>query len=315
MATGVKFGVEGRQSTDSRLIVRRTFLLIGTVAVLMTTARAIVKPSAIGAPGQASARSNPLYRVQVYSKTAPQLPSAKDWILEYEFIVPPLPSSNTWDYKVGTVYQWGDIDFDEYGRRGKYKLSDYQYNQIVPELFLGNVLDTSDAAYAPSWHQRSTWGIEAQYYWKSASTSISYAQTGRVVNVNPGDEITTTILYDAKAGTIIASIADESLSGSASVSTITIARPFPNDPALFTSWTDFFQRAVAASQTPYIMSTLAADVETYYLDQATMCGLLPFTLKKISIPGVSSTASTFAIQPGKGLTCPQPMAKFDFLEN
>ena len=281
----------------------------------MATATVIVKPSATGTPGQAPARSNQTYRVQVYSKTAPQLPSAKDWILEYEFVVPPLPSSHTWDYKTGTVYQWGDIDFDEYGSRGKYKLSDYQYNQIVPELFLGNVLDTSDAAHAPSWHQRSTWGIEAQYYWKNGATSISYAQTGRVVKVNPGDEITTTIRYDAQAGTIVASIADESLSGSASVSTITITRPFPNEPALFKSWTDFFQRAVAASKTSHVMSTLAADVETYNLDQATMCGLLPFTLKKISIPGVSSTASTFAIQPAEGLTCPQPLAKFDSLHN
>lgn len=279
----------------------------------MTMATVIAKPAAEGVPGQAPAGSNPENRVQVYSKAAPQLPAKQDWTIEYQFSVPPLPSSRTWDYKVGTVYQWGDIDFDEYGSRGKYKLSDYQYNQIVPELFLGNVLDTSDAAYAPSWHQRSTWGIEAQYYWKSAATSVSYAQTGRVVNVNPGDEITTTIRYDAEAGSIVASIADESLSGSASVSTITIVRPFPNDPALFKSWADFFQRAVAASKTPRVMSTLAADVETYNLDQATMCGLLPFTLKKISIPGVSSTASTFAIQPGKRLTCPQPLAKFDFL--
>lgn len=31
-------------------------------------------------------------------------------------------------------------DFDGYRSRGSYRLSDYQFNQIVPQVVLGNVL-------------------------------------------------------------------------------------------------------------------------------------------------------------------------------
>ena len=263
-------------------------------------------------PATTSTPSNPAYRLQVYSKAAPQLPATQDWTLEYEFIVPPLPTPRTWNYKVGTVYQWGDVDFDSYGSKGKYKLSDYQFNQIVPQLILGNVLDGNNAGFAPAWHQRDTWGIQAQYYWHNATTATSYAQAGSIINVNPGDEITTTINFNARTGTIVTSIADKSLSGSVGVSTITIARPFPNDPSLFASWSDFFNRAATASKSSYVMSTPAADVETDFVDQPTMCGLLPFRLRRISIPGVASTPSAFSIQQPNGLTCAQPLAKLDF---
>ena len=263
-------------------------------------------------PATTPTPSNPAFRLQVYSKAAPQLPATQDWTLEYEFIVPPLPTPRTWNYKVGTVYQWGDVDFDSYGSKGKYKLSDYQFNQIVPQLILGNVLDGNNAGFAPAWHQRDTWGIQAQYYWYNATTATSYAQAGSIVNVNPGDEITTTINFNARTGTIVASIADKSLSGSVGVSTITIARPFPNDPSLFASWSDFFNRAATASKSSYVMSTPAADVETDFVDQPTMCGLLPFRLRRISIPGVASTPAAFSIQQPNGLTCAQPLAKLDF---
>jgi len=256
--------------------------------------------------------SNPGYNLQVYSKAAPRLPATKDWTLQYEFRVPPLPSSSSWNYKVATVYQWGDVDFDEYGSNGNYKLSDYRFNQIVPELLLGNVLDSNNSEYAPAWHQRDNWGIEAQYFWKNATTSTTYAQTGRIVKVSPGDQITATIHYEAKTGVIVASIADSRLSGPGGVSTITIVRPFPNDPSLFTSWRDFFNKAVMSSKTPYVMSTVAADVETYHLDQPTMCGLLPFTLRTISFPGVVSTPADFAANSSNGFTCTHPLVKLDF---
>ena len=257
-------------------------------------------------------RRNPAYRLQVYTSEAhPQLAATKDWTLEYRFAVPPLPSSPTWNYKVGTVYQWGDVDFDEYGTSGKYKLSDYQFNQIVPQLMLGNVLD-GDKNYKPSWSQRNTWVIQAQYYWFRQKTATSYAQAGRVVAVNPGDEITTTIRYMAVSGTIMASIQDDTSPGVNAVSTITIFRPFPNDPALFTSWRDFFEKATAASETSYVLSTPVVDVETYYLDERTMCGLLPLTLGKIFIPGITSTPSAFSIRQLGGFTCPLPVAKFNF---
>jgi hypothetical protein len=250
---------------------------------------------------------NPAYRLQVYSKTTPELPATHDWTLRYRFFVPPLPTSSTWDYRRGTVYQWGDVDFDAYGSSGPYKLSDYLFNQIAPQLVLGSVLDANDADYKPSWSQVSTWRIEAQYFWCNATTSTSYAQTGSVVKVNPGDEITTTIRYIAETGTIVANIVDNNISSSSGASSITITRPFPNDPSLFKSWADFFKKAAAASRTPYVLSTPALDVETDYLDQQTMCGLLPFTVSEISIPGVDSTPSAFGIQQLNGFTCIQPL--------
>lgn len=95
--------------------------------------------------------------------------------------------------------------------------------------------------------------------WYNATTSASYAQTGSVVKVNPGDDITETIRYTAGSGTIVASIVDENISGSSGESSITIARPFPNNPSLFNSWADFFTKAAAASRTSYILSTPLLD--------------------------------------------------------
>lgn len=209
---------------------------------------------------------------------------------------------------MGTVYQWGDVDFDHYGSSGSYKISDYRFNQIVPQLILGSVLD-DNTNYKPSWSQRKRWAIQAEYYWYREP--ISYAQTGSVVEVNPGDEITTTISYKAETGMIVASIRDDRIPGAAGVSTITISRPFPND-SLFTSWRHFFTKAAAASQTSYVLSTPAIDVETYNLDQQTMCGLLPLTLGKISIPGIALKSTAFSIQQLGGFTCSQPVLKFNF---
>lgn len=282
-----------------------------------TTKSTTIPKASIGATATAAVMPrpepvNPVYRLQIYSQTTSKLSATENWTLQYQFTVPPLPKSRTWNYKVGTVYQWGDVDFDAYGSTGAYKLSVYRFNQIVPELILGSVLDASDANFKPSWSQRSTWAIEAQYYWYNAKTSTSYAQTGNIVEVNPGDEINTTIRYEAQTGTIVASIADGKATGSAAVSTITIVRPFPNDPSLFTSWADFFKKAVAVSHTSYVLSTPVVDVETDYLDQETMCGLLPFKLRKISIPGVASVPSAFSIQRLGGFRCKQPVASLDF---
>jgi hypothetical protein len=300
-------------------ILRRIHVLAGAAAALALVLsvaapaqpRIQVAACGIGA-ALAQMASNPAYRLQVYSKATPQLLATQDWTLRYRFFVPPLPTSPTWDYRRGTVYQWGDVDFDSYGSGGTYKLSDYLYNQIVPELVLGSVLDANDADYKPSWSQVSTWRIEAQYYWHKATTSTSYAQTGSVVKVNPGDEITTTIQYTTGTGTIVASIVDNNISGPSGASSITIARPFPNDPSLFKSWADFFKKAVAASRTSYILSEPVLDVETDYLDQQTVCGLLPFALSEISIPGVDSNPSAFAIQQPNGFTCGQPLVALRF---
>src|SRR5690242_2724455 len=96
-------------------ILRPTGVFARTAATLALLLSFIV-------PATTPTPSNPAYRLQVYSKVAPQLPATQDWTLEYEFIVPPLPTPRTWNYKVGTVYQWGDVDFDSYGSKGKYKL-------------------------------------------------------------------------------------------------------------------------------------------------------------------------------------------------
>jgi len=109
---------------------------------------------------------------------------------------------------VGTVYQWGDVDFDEYGTSGKYKLSDYRFNQVTPQLILGSALDANDANYKPSWIQRSAWAIEAHYFLGKRKDihAVCYAQTGEVIGVNPGDHLITIIRFDAKAGTIVATL-------------------------------------------------------------------------------------------------------------
>jgi hypothetical protein len=120
------------------------------------------KPTATPTAKPIQTPSNSAYRLQIYSPTTSKLPATHSWTLQYQFKVPPLPRSPKWNYKVGTVYQWGDADFDGYGSTGAYKLSDYRFNQIVAELILGNVLEASDANYKPSWSQRSTWAIIAQ---------------------------------------------------------------------------------------------------------------------------------------------------------
>lgn len=139
-----------------RALAAATFL---AAVALLTGATAMLETSS-----RAGGAASTGYRLQVYSTTPPRLPASGDWGLEYQFTVPPLPRSATWDPKRETVYQWGDVDFDAYGSGGAFKISHYQFNQIVPELFIGSVLARSDAKYKPSWEQRSTWGIEAQYY-------------------------------------------------------------------------------------------------------------------------------------------------------
>ena len=110
---------------------------------------------------------------------------------------------------------------------------------------------------------------------------------------------------------MVASIRDNRIPGPRGLSTITISRPFPND-SLFSSWRDFFNKAAAASRTSYVLSAPALDVETYNLDEPMMCGLLPFTLGKISIPSIASKSSAFGIQQLGPFNCPQPVVKFNF---
>jgi hypothetical protein len=258
--------------------------------------------------------TDPGYRVQIYVDSNSgnvNLPAAtQTWTLQYEFTVPPLPTSPTWNFTTETIYQWGDVDFDTYSSGNTYPISPYVYNQIVPQLILGNVLSSNDANYNASGNLINTWAIVAQYYWQKVGTP--YAQNGSIVRVNPGDEITTTITYSPTTGAIIASIADNNIAGPSGISSITIARPFPDQPTLFTSWTDFFNQAESASGQQYIVSHPVLNVETNYVDEPTMCALLPFTIESISLPGAPTTADGYATQPVGGISCSQSLSNLTF---
>lgn len=237
-------------------------------------------------------------------------PATKSWEIEYEYQVPPLPSPATWDYNSQVVYQWGDVDFDAYGGHGTYKLSKYIFNQIVPQLFIGHILSGNGPNYNPIFGKLRTWAIQAQYYWQRGKHS--YAQCGKIVHVNPSDKITTSIKYSSDSGEIVSTISDNHRSGPSGRSTVTIKRPFPNEPSLFSSWADFFHRAELKSHHDFIIGHPALNVETYNLDQATMCGLLPLTIESVSIPGVSSVPSQFIIARTGKFTCLHPLATLNF---
>ncbi len=285
---------------------------IPAMALLFTATIASPAFSLTAPPADTS--TNPGYRVQIYVNSNSGYvnlpPSTQSWIVEYKYLVPPLPTSSTWDYTSQTVYQWGDQDFDIYGANGNYKLSNYVFNQIVPTLFIGHVLSANDAYYNPSWNNLSSWAIQSQYYWQQGTTP--YAQTGPIVYVNPGDQITTDLNYDSVSGTIVATISDDNIPGPSGQSSITILKPFPDEPSLFSSWSDFFNKAEAMSNDQFIIGHPVLNVETGYVDQPTVCGLLPFTVNEISTPGFTSMPSEFTIEPVGGLTCSQPLATLNF---
>jgi phage protein U len=102
----------GHQQRDNSMqmsaFLRQTWALASAAAplmVLFVITQAKTSNSYVNRSG-AQGLANPAYRLQVYASEAhPQLPATKDWTLEYRFTVPPLPSSPTWNYKTGTVYQ------------------------------------------------------------------------------------------------------------------------------------------------------------------------------------------------------------------
>lgn len=226
----------------------------------------------------------------------------KSWQLKYQFVVPPLPTSS-WDPSQMTLYIWGDIAFDAYGTDGKFKISDYKFNQIVPQLFLGRVLSNNDAAFKPAWTQQNTWAIQAQYYWQKDSTS--YAQTGPIINVSPGEIITTAINYTATDGKITASI-----SAPGGISTIVLARPFPNEPGLFADWSSFFKASQAKSANE-LYATPELNVEPD-ADKQSVCTVLPFTIRSIDMPSIGNMKDLFAQYVPAGFSCSKPMVVLDF---
>jgi hypothetical protein len=256
-------------------------------------APATVSASTAGGRVVVSARTGEVVRFPAYNQS---------WLITYTFRVPPLPSGG-WDPSQHTFYVWGDVDFDRYGASGTYRISDYVFNQIAPEIFIGRVLSANDANFVPSWTQLDSWAMQAQYFWQKGDKP--YAQTGPIVYLNPGEEVTTTIKFDSSSGKVTASI-----SAPNGTSTIVIDRPFPNEPALFASWSDFFQKAQQKSGDPFVYARPVLNVEPYANQQA-VCSVLPFTIDLISIPGIVPTSSEFTIGTTGGQSCPNPMVMLD----
>jgi hypothetical protein len=255
--------------------------------------------------------SDPGYRVQVYTSvdsaaggTIFPAPS-KSWTVEYKFTVPALPCSATWNYENQTFYIWGDLVFDEYGSSGLYPLSNYVFNQIVPQLMIGDTLNGAPHGYGGVGEVFDTWVIEAQYFWQNSANEY-FVQAGSPVGVKPGDEITTKIAYTASTGSITASIAAPE-----GTSSIKIPAPFPNEsPLLFSSWRTFFEQASAKSNG--LTAEPQLNVESHFVDQQTLCSVLPWKIDDISLPNVRAVASSFTTDAIGTYSCPTPLDTLDF---
>jgi hypothetical protein len=258
----------------------------------------------------AHASSDPDFRVVIGAASSPDgtvsLPSpSQDWLIQFQFSVPPLPDTSSWDYLRQVFYIWGDIDFDMYGSTGKYMLSDYLYNQIVPQLMTGWALAGNNSDYKPTWEKLQNWVIQSCYFWQTEAGDV-YAQTGEVVDVKPGDAIVEHIQYHANSGSI-----DASISAPEGTSAISIPRPFPNENVpLFSSWTSFFEQAIAKSGVLY--GRPMANVETHYVDQSTICSTLPWSVEDIEIPGISSAANQYSVTQTGTYTCASKLANLRF---
>ena len=92
---------------------------------------------------------------------------------------------------------WGDTDFDSYGvhPRARWPMSEYIFNQIVPQLSLGSGLASSDpVTFKPKFITQKNWMIQAQYFWMHHN-GTGFAECGTLINVTAGDVIETEIAY------------------------------------------------------------------------------------------------------------------------
>ncbi len=223
-------------------------------------------------------------------------PADSSWSIRYVFVVPPRPCARSWNHRDQVFYVWGDLDWDTYGARGAHPLSNYRFNQIVPQATIGYALTGNDAGYHPTWDRLDQWIIQAQYFWMK-DDGTPYAQAGPVVPVSPGDEVTTRIAYDAGSGTITASIGTAD-----SVSTIVSDRPFPNEsPPLFSSWKDFFERAGTAS--PRLLGRPLLNVETHHVDEAAICSVLPFEIHQVILADGAASPDRFETRAVGNFSC------------
>ena len=251
---------------------------------------------------------DPGYRVLVSpSKSFEHIfpPPSQAWTLQYTFTVPPLPTSPTWDFMKQVFYIWGDVDFDAYGTAGNtasWRLSNYRYNQIVPQIILGwgGTSDPSGGFGYFGIPQSPTWFIQADYYWRH-DNGTNWQFAGDSISVSPGEVLNETISYNPTNGVITAAIM---VVGNASrISQVIIKRPFPNDPSLFSSWRDFFQKAVQKSQTTGPVGVPNFNVETHDVDAQTLCSVLPQKISSMQLPGLAWNASNYATTNIGGFTC------------
>ncbi len=281
----------------------KSLLFITSLLFIVALAACNSNNDTINDPPLGGGDPDPGYRVYVRTTGGdePIFPShTSDWIVTYKFKVQPLPHGN-WNYQEQTIYTYGQIDFDRYGSEGPYTISDYQYNQLVPQVMIGNCLDSSDSNYNPYWSTYDNWVFQAQYYWMN-SDDTSYSLCGELIHTSPGAELLTTISYSSSTGQITASI-----SGSEGTSTIIIDKPFPND-TLFTSWADFFQQAQTKSSTSGPYGNAVLNVESHYVDQWSLCSTLPFNVSHVTIPGIPWQANNYTVGRDGNYTCSDTLA-------
>lgn len=249
------------------------------------------------------------YRVIIGSSAGEvMLPAAnQSWQLEYKFIVPPIPQGD-WEPTGQVFYVWGDVDFDEYGSFGPYQISPYMFNQVAPQVMIGNCLSSNDPSYKPSWQVFDTWVMQAQYFWMK-DNNTPYAICGEFINVDPGDELTTKISYDSSTGQITASI-----SGPGGTSSVVASQPFPDQPGLFASWSDFFTQAQAASGTTGVWSQPVLNVESHYVNELTLCSVLPFQVNFVSIPGIPWMLSSYTVSQSGTYSCSNALTVLRFYD-
>lgn len=228
-------------------------------------------------------------------------PLDQDWVLEYVFSCPPLPRDDTsWCLGAGkydsffhTFYVWGDVDFDFYGPSGfaagkvPSAVTQCMMNQIVPQVMTGRCLAFNDPlTYDPGWQEFDTWVMQAQYYWQTEAGEDhgSKAMCGEAIHVEPGDEVTTRIVYHASEGAI-----EVTIGNGKKESRVDLPRPFPHSDA-WQSWRQFFQ--ACAEVDPLVpkndrcRARPGLDVEYKgTVDVGVLNSVLPFTVSKISFPG------------------------------
>mmetsp|Transcript_133819 Transcript_133819/g.416225 ORF Transcript_133819/g.416225 Transcript_133819/m.416225 type:complete len:337 (-) Transcript_133819:15-1025(-) len=258
------------------------------------------------------------------------------WQLKYEYTVPMKLPSAEWDPRQGVFFIWGDTDFDLYGpRNATFRMHDYLFNQIVPQLVIGNALASNDDKYNPGWLVFDDWHIQAQYFWErlpeealaqaldadqplppshrlaepptepaenhctpaNASAAIFCALCGDVVKVKAGDLITAIIAYDGQ-GSMSASIS----AAGGTASTIAIPRPFPNDPSLYADWKAFFTEAEAKSAATAGKGVLHSpdwNIEADVEDGKTLCSVCPLSVEAAEV-NVSATKLKWSLGADNG---------------